>query len=98
MIVPLGNNEGDIFPNNVNDNVKGKELDIILTAYFLKYSEISQRMILISSLTDFSQFYCGDLANFTTPYRGSKIKVVNGKNCAPKVPILQAVLLFRMHL
>ena len=42
MIVPLGNNEGDIFPNSVNDNVKGKELDIILTAYFLKYSEISE--------------------------------------------------------
>ena len=42
MIVPLGNNEGDIFPNNVNDNVKGKELDIISTAYFLKCSDISE--------------------------------------------------------
>ena len=39
MIVPLGNNEGDIFPNNINDNVKGKELVIILTAYFLKHYE-----------------------------------------------------------
>ena len=42
MIAPLGNNEGDIFPNNINDNVKGKELDVILTAYFLKYREISE--------------------------------------------------------
>ena len=42
MIAPLGNNEGDIFPNNINDNVKGKELDIIMTAYFLKYREISE--------------------------------------------------------
>ena len=42
MIVPLGNNDGDIFPNNINDNVKGKELVIILTAYFLKHYEISE--------------------------------------------------------
>ena len=42
MIVPLGNNEGDIFPNSVNDNVKGKELDNISTAYFLKCSDISE--------------------------------------------------------